>query len=282
MSEEPSFERKSVDVGGCKIVYSEVGEQTDRLPVLLLHGGGPGASGLSNYQRNIIPLAKRLGRVIVPDMPAFGDSEHNIPPGPGTGLMGAFADVTMGFMDALGIDKADMVGNSMGGGQCLSIALRAPERLNRMVLMGTGGFLPMHTPVPTEGNRRMGTFYEGEGPTEEKMRGVLECLVYDQSVITDELVAGRVKAATRKDVMADPPWKRYGLDPLWKEPLWTIPHETLIFWGKMDRVNPVDGYMFFSQTIENSEIHLMPKCGHWIQWEQADRFNSIVADFFDR
>jgi Predicted hydrolases or acyltransferases (alpha/beta hydrolase superfamily) len=272
----------TINVDGVRINYVEAGvSRHGRAPVLLLHGGGPGASGLSNYSRNILPLAARLGRVIVPDMPGFGASEYIVPDGPGTGLMGAYADVTLAFMDALGIAEADMVGNSMGGGQCLSIALRRPERIRRMVLMGPGGLLAMHTPFPTEGNMRMATFYAGEGPTAEKMRAVLELLVFDQSVITEELVAERLEAASRPDVMQDPPWRR-GLDPFWQERLWEIQHETLIVWGREDRVNPVDGAFYFNKVIPNSELHLFPSCGHWVQWEKPGPFNAMVAEFFDR
>ena len=277
-----SLEQKSVEVSGCRITYVEMGEDRGNTPILLLHGGGPGAGGTSNYIRNIGPLSERFGRVIVPDMPGFGSSENKIPPGNYTGLMGAYGDIVMGFMDQLGIKQADMVGNSMGGGECLSIALKKPEYIRKMVLMGTGGMLAMHTPFPTEGNRRMSTFYAGEGPTEAKMRGVLELLVHDQSVITDELVKIRVEQASRPDVVANPMWAQYGLDPFWKEPLWTIEHETLILWGKEDRINPVDGYMLFSKMMPNCEVHLMPNCGHWVQWEKADAFNGIVGEFFAR
>jgi 4,5:9,10-diseco-3-hydroxy-5,9,17-trioxoandrosta-1(10),2-diene-4-oate hydrolase len=281
MTERQNYQPKTVDLHGSRINYVEVGEDRGTPPVLLLHGGGPGASGVSNYSRNIDSLAERLGRVIVPDMPGFGLSDYAVPEGPGTGLMGAFADVTLDFMDALGIDQADMVGNSMGGGQCLSIALRRPERIRRMVLMGPGGLLAMHTPFPTEGNIRMATFYAGEGPTTEKMRSVLELLVHDQSVITDEMVAERLAAASRPEVMRDPPWRR-GLDPFWQERLWEIQHETLIMWGREDRVNPCDGALFFNKVIPRSELHLFPQCGHWVQWEKPEAFNNLVAEFLSR
>src|SRR5690606_31158855 len=154
--------------------------------------------------------------------------------------------------------------------------------VRRMVLMGPGGMLPMFTPFPTEGTCRMATFYAGEGPSEEKMRGVLEMLVYDQSVITPELVKERVKAATRPDVIAAPPWRDHILAPFWQENLLEIEHETMILWGREDRVNPADGAFYFGKVIQNAEVHLFPKCGHWVQWEKAEAFNTIVADFLSR
>jgi len=274
------LETRTAQIFGARIAYVDVGEAEGGVPLLLLHGGGPGAGGISNYIRNIGPLAEQVGRLIVPDMPGFGASENRIPDGPG--LMTAYADVVLALMDELGIEQVDIVGNSMGGGQALSMALRFPTRVRRMVLMGPGGMLPMFTPFPTEGNRRMATFYAGEGPTAEKMRGVLELLIYDQSVITPELVEQRVAAATRRDVIANPPWSRHGLDPFWQERLWEIEHDTLILWGREDRVNPVDGAFFFNKVIPNSELHLFPKCGHWVQWEKAGAFNAIVAEFLNR
>lgn len=276
------IKQTSIDVDGTEVFYCECGTDTGAPPLLLLHGGGPGADGFSNYQHNIKELAKTVGRVIAPDMPAFGKTANRIPPGPGTGLMGALADVTVAFMDALGIAQADFVGNSMGGGQCLSIALRFPKRIRRMVLMGPGGFIATQTPIPTEGQRVMSQYYQGDGPSAAKMRAVLELLVHDRSFITDELVAQRVTASLRPDVVAAPPWPKYGLDPLWKEDLASIETETLIMWGKEDRVNPVDGAQFFAKVLQNSELHVFPKCGHWVQFEQAIAFNRLVAEFLTR
>lgn len=275
--EVSSLESKTVSVNGVRISYVEAGEgQGD--PVILLHGGGPGASGLSNFSRNILPLSARLGRVIAPDMPGFGHSENMLADEPG--LFRLFADVLLGFMDAMGIARADIVGNSLGGGIGLHIALNQPERVRRLVMMGPGGALYPLTPFPTEGIMRLITFYQGEGPTKEKMHGVLQHLVYDQSVITPELIEQRIQAATRPDVVANWPTKGRILENLWQHPgLSTLPHETLIIWGREDRMNPVDGALLFAKVIPNAQVHLFPNCGHWAQWEKADAFNDLVTSF---
>jgi 4,5:9,10-diseco-3-hydroxy-5,9,17-trioxoandrosta-1(10),2-diene-4-oate hydrolase len=271
------LESKTVLVNGVRISYVEAGEGPGD-PILLLHGGGPGAGGLSNFSRNIIPLSKRLGRVIAPDMPGFGNSENKL--GDEPGLFRLLSDVLLGFMDAMNIARADMVGNSLGGGMALYIALHSPERVRRLVMMGPGGALYPYSPFPTEGIMRLITFYQGDGPTPEKMRGVLEHLVFDQSVITPELIEQRTKAATRPDVVANWPTRGRMLENLWQEPgLSTLPHETLVIWGREDKMNPVDGAILFGKVIPKAQVHLFPNCGHWAQWEKAAAFNDLVASF---
>lgn len=271
------LETRSVEVGGTSLSYYEAGEGD---PVVLIHGGGPGASGLSNYRRNVGPLAAGR-RVIVVDLPGFGNS----PSRPiREGLYDTFAEVMLGMLDALGIAKASIIGNSLGGGTTLSLALMAPERVDRMVLMGPGGGLPLG-PFPTEGLLRMLTFYDGEGPSREKLERVLDLLVFDRSLITPDLVEERYVASVRPDVIANPPLKGRGanpLDDLWRRPLHSLTHPTLILWGREDRVLPWDAGIALMKTIPNAALHIFPRTGHWVQWEQHEQFNHIVASFLDK
>jgi 4,5:9,10-diseco-3-hydroxy-5,9,17-trioxoandrosta-1(10),2-diene-4-oate hydrolase len=104
-------------------------------------------------------------------------------------------------MDAIGVEKASSVGNSLGGATSLMVALRAPEPVNRLVLMGTGGSQAIFTPAPTAGLRRMAMLHAGDGPSMQKLKGVIELLVFDSNSITDALLEERLKAAMRKDVI---------------------------------------------------------------------------------
>ena len=268
---------RDADVGGVMLRYHELGEGD---PLILIHGGGPGASGLSNYRRNVEPLAAGR-RVIVVDLPGFGHS----PSRPiKEGLYDTFAEVVLGLMDALKIDRASFVGNSLGGGTTLSLALMAPERVERMVLMGPGGGLPLG-PFPTEGLLRMLTFYDGEGPTREKLERVLDLLVFDRSLISPELVEERYAACIRPDVLANPPLKGRGanpLDDLWRRPLYSLTHPTLILWGREDRVLPWDAGIALMKSLPNAAFHIFPQTGHWVQWERHEQFNQIVAGFLDQ
>jgi len=260
---------KFIDVDGTRTRYHDVGQGE---PTILIHGGGPGASGLSNYRKNLEPLAAGR-RVIVIDLPGFGETEGKLKDGP---IFAAMGDFVRAFMDAIKIDKASFVGNSLGGATSLMVALRAPDRVNRLVLMGTGGSQAIFSPMPTEGLRRMAMFHGGEGPTLKKLKGVIDLLVFDSSSITEELMAERLKAATRTDVIDI--FKRPPMD-IWRENLASLKHKTLLVWGRDDRVVPLDSSFILLKTMPNAQLHVYPKCGHWAQWERADQFNRIVDDF---
>ena len=277
-STQPPFESRFSTVDGLKIHYHDVGQGE---VVILLHGGGPGATGISNYARNVEALAK-THRVIVVDFPGYGESDNQPIPG---GLFSTMGASIVGLMDAIGIEKASFVGNSLGGGAALHIALEHPTRVAKLVLMGTGGSLAPFSPTPTEGLGRMLQFYAGEGPSREKLRRVIELLVYDPAQISDELLDIRYTAATQPKVVANPPLKGRGgqaIDDLWRQPLYTIQAPTLIVWGRDDRVVPMDSAFLLLKVIPNAQLHIFPKCGHWAQWEKADEFNELVLSFLAR
>lgn len=269
------YEGKFVEFDGIKAHYYDIGEGD---PVIFLHGGGPGASGLSNYRRNVGPLSKGY-RAIVPDLPGFGETENKLAPGAVFDAMGQFV---RGFMDAIGVQSADFVGNSMGGGTALNVALRAPERARKLILMGTGGSQAVFTPMPTEGLKRMRSFFLGSGPSMEKLKAVIDHLVFDPSSITPALLEERLKAASRPDLQSNSVFHRPVWGDLWREDLASLKHPTLLVWGREDRVVPLDSSFLLLKSIPNAQLHVFPKCGHWAQWEKADEFNALVADFLGR
>ena len=277
MSAGEQLEVRTVDVDGQPMAYVEQGEGA---PLILIHGGGPGASGISNYRRNIGPLAAAR-RVIVIDLPGYGRSASRPI---AAAIYEGLADAVLGFMDALGIAKASFIGNSLGGGTTLSLALRFPDRVDRMILLGPGGGYSL-SPHPTEGLLRMLTFYDGDGPSVEKVDRVLDLLVFDRSTITPDLVQERYQAAIQPNIMANPPLKGRGANPkddLWRQPLNELDHRTLILWGRDDRVLSMDNALVFLKAMPNAELHIFPKTGHWVQWERADQFNQLVVNFLDR
>jgi 4,5:9,10-diseco-3-hydroxy-5,9,17-trioxoandrosta-1(10),2-diene-4-oate hydrolase len=267
-----------IKAGGIDLHYHELGSG---FPVVLLHGGGPGASGWSNFSRNVTPLAKHW-RVLVPDLPGFGKSERITVE---DRVFGFYARVVRDFLQALGISQAHFIGNSLGGGTALKLALDHPDHVGRLVLMGTGGSLPVFSATPTEGVRRLFEFYAGSGPSMQKLRAFIDLLVYDSAAITDELLAARYAAATLPEVIANPPLKFKGrppLEDLWREALSELPHDVLLVSGREDRVVPLDCAFLLLKLIPNARLHVLPKCGHWAQWEHADEFNALVHDFLGR
>lgn len=270
---------RTVAVGSRQIHLSEFGAG---VPVLMLHGGGPGASGLSNYSRNVEALAHRF-RVLVPDMPGYGKSTKGIA---ADDPFGDIAAAMLGMLDALDIERAHVVGNSLGGAVALRMALDETQRVGRVVLMGPGG-IGISQGKPTDGLKRLLGYYAGEGPTLEKLRQFI-CgdLVFDASRITEAMLRERFESSIDPEVIANPPlrapkdleaFKR--LDFLLDPRLPRLENPTLALWGSEDRVNPASGALALQAKLPACDVHLFSRTGHWVQWERADEFNAVVAAF---
>ena len=271
----------TVNVQGRRMHLAEAGQGPT---LLMLHGGGPGASGMSNYSRNVLPLAERF-RVIVPDLPGYGSSSKGISP---EDPFGDLANSMLGLLDALHIDHAHVMGNSLGGACALRMALDRPERVGRLVLMGPGG-VGIAESKPTDGLKRLLGYYAGEGPTLEKLRRfICEDLVYDSRWVTEPLLRERFEASIAPDEVANPPlrapkdlegFKR--LDFLLDPRLPALNNPTLVLWGTEDRVNPASGALALQRRMPNCDVYLFSRTGHWVQWERAHEFNNVVATFLD-
>lgn len=270
-------ESRYADVEGVRIHYHEVGAGAGH-PLLMIHGAGPGASGWSNFNRNAAALGAGR-RVLIPDLPGFGQSAK---PKLGGGLYGVYARMMFGLLDALGIEKVDAVGNSLGGGIIIKMALTDQQRLGRLVLMGPAGIPSMLTPQPTIGIRNILEYYAGEGPSRAKLESTLKMMVYDQSSLTPELLDQRYLASIDPDTVANWPIGKGGpppLEPIWREDLASIRNETLILWGRDDRVNTLDMFPLLLGQLQNSQLVVFSRCGHWVQWERAKAFNALVDAF---
>ena len=270
---------RTVALGNRQIHLHEFGAGP---PVLMLHGGGPGASGLSNYARNIDALATRF-RVLVPDLPGYGGSSKGVN---SEDPFGDLAAAMLALLDALGIDRAHVVGNSLGGACALRMALEQPGCVDRLVLMGPGG-IGISQAAPTEGLKRLLGYYAGEGPTLEKLRTfICEDLVFDGSRIPEAVLRERFEASIDPEVLASPPLRApkdleafRRLDFLLDPRLPALAHRTLVLWGTADRVNPATGAMALQARMPACDAYLFSRTGHWVQWERADEFNAVVTAF---
>ncbi|WP_353190775.1 2-hydroxy-6-oxo-6-phenylhexa-2,4-dienoate hydrolase [Pandoraea pnomenusa] len=259
-----------------KIHYNDAGSGP---AVVMLHGGGPGASGWSNYYRNIEPLVAAGFRVILMDCPGFNKSGE-IVSDVQRGLLNARA--VKGLLDALEIDVAHLVGNSLGGATALNFALEYPERLDRLVLMGPAGMgHSLVQPNPQEGIRKMFKLYTA--PSYENFVDMLDVFVYDPSGITEELRRGRWD-----NIAAHPAHLRNFVESVKQAPVtsWDvssqihrIKHRTLVTWGRDDRFVPIDNGLKLLQGLADARLHVFSRCGHWAQWEHANAFNRLVVDF---
>ena len=265
-----------VKVAGGEIFVTELGEGP---PLLMLHGGGPGASGMSNFSRNI-PAMVEAFRVIVPDMPGYGRSSKGLDR---TDPFGALARAMLALLDALGVERGHVLGNSLGGGCALRLALEAPERVDRLVLLGPGGVDTSRRP-PTEGLMHLLDYYSGEGPTREKFEQFLcKDLVFDGASLPETLIEARYAASIDPEVVANPPLVRpkdlksaQALDLTLDPRLGSLEAPTLVLWGVEDRVNPATGGRSLQERMPNCDLYLFSRTGHWVQWERAAEFNAAA------
>jgi 4,5:9,10-diseco-3-hydroxy-5,9,17-trioxoandrosta-1(10),2-diene-4-oate hydrolase len=276
------------EAGGMRLHYHEAGPddgQRGGTPVVMLHGGGPGASAWSNFGPNLPVFAERF-RTLLVDQPGFGKSSRV----PVTGSYFTFsADALAALLTGLGIERVHLIGNSLGGGTAVRFALKYPERAGRLVLMGPGGLsLNLFAPDPTEGVRRLMEFSAPPGPTREKLEAFLRTLVFDQRLVTDELIDERFAAASDPEALAAMAAMGASfLSPghaeeafLWRE-AHRLRQRVLLVWGREDRVNPLDGALVALKTIRRCQLHVFGGCGHWAQLEKFDEFNRLVLSFLE-
>src|SRR5215510_4526670 len=195
MDKEP--EGKYVKAKDVRIHYHEFGSG---YPLICIHGAGPGASGWSNFKGNVEAFVKEY-RVILFDMPQFGKSDKPVIKDQRLTFV---ADVLDGFMAATGIEKAHFIGNSMGGQAALKLAVDHPNRVDKVVVIGSGVIKAgsIFQPMPLEGIRNIANYYKDGGPSLAKMRQLLESLVSDKSRITDDLVQERFQASNDPELIA--------------------------------------------------------------------------------
>jgi 4,5:9,10-diseco-3-hydroxy-5,9,17-trioxoandrosta-1(10),2-diene-4-oate hydrolase len=240
---------------------------------------------VSNYSRNIEALASRF-RVIVPDMPGYGRSSKGVNR---ADLFGDLAAAMLGLLDALQVRRAHVVGNSLGGACALRMALDRPERVARLVLMGPGGVDTTRS-LPTAGLRSLFGYYEGKGPSLEKLTTfVRDYLVYDGAMVPDALIRERYEASIDPEVVAAPPLRRpkglptfRALDFTRDPRLATLETPVLVLWGTDDKVNRPSGGRSLQRRMRNCDLYLFSRTGHWVQWERPEEFNSAVTTFLAR
>ena len=262
---------KSVAAAEVRTNYHDMGQGS---PLIMIHGSGPGVSAWANWRLALPELAKQR-RVLAPDMAGFGYSDGFAN---GTYSLDAWVGQALGFLDAMDIERADFVGNSFGGAISLALAIRHPNRVRRLVLMGSAGLKFELTPALDA--------VWGYTPSVENMRAVMETFAYDLSLLSDGLARMRYEASTRPGVqeayaaMFPAPRQR------WVEALSSsedriaaLPHETLVIHGREDRVLPLATSLRLAELIPRSQLHVFGRCGHWTQIEHASRFVRIVGDF---
>lgn len=246
--------------------------------IVLLHGSGPGATGWSNFSNNIPALAERY-RVIAADMPGWGESD------PVAWQDRDHPTAVVDLLDALDIEKACLIGNSMGGGTTIRFGYEHPERVHKLVTMGSSAGAPtLFGPGGlTEGLKILQKGYRE--PTFETMKQLVDVMTFDSSFATDELVSERAEMTASR-----PQHNANFLESVGKRAVVELDHSripsitapTLLFHGRDDRVVHFENSLRLTSLIPNSRLVLINRCGHWLQIEHAAEFNRLVLLFLEQ
>ena len=257
-----------------KIHYHEFGAG---YPLIWLHGAGPGASAWINFKGSVGELSKHF-RALLVDMPQYGKSDKPFIEG---GRLAFLAKTLRDFMDALNIKKAHFLGNSMGGQAAMKLAIDYPDRIDRLAVIGSSPIKAgsIFQPMPLEAIRNIRNYYKGEGPTPAKMRQLLESLVFNTSIITDELVQERFEASQDPEAVALFSKGAPEAEDLYFE-LVQVKAKTLLLWGQDDRAGALDVALLMLRRLQDARLYVFPRCGHWAQVEHRDEFNRVVLQFF--
>jgi 4,5:9,10-diseco-3-hydroxy-5,9,17-trioxoandrosta-1(10),2-diene-4-oate hydrolase len=274
--------RHTVQTAFGEIAVAEAGH--DGPVLVMLHGGGPGASGVSNYHQNLPALSKCF-RVLLPDQPGFGDSyrptEADLD---ARSITEITVDALFEALDRLGVGTFHLLGNSLGGAAAIAMAQRQPDRVTGLVLMAPGGGWLPFGPTPTEGQKEMFRYFNGTGPSEKKMAAFIRTMVFDHKQFGADVVRARYEASLDDSHVAFYHLynaafaKRHGMDPLWKD-LHRIKAPTLLLWGRDDRTITLEGAQIMLKQIPDVQMHVFGRCGHWVQLERQSEFERLVVDF---
>lgn len=263
---------KYLDAGGILTHYVEMGEG---VPTILIHGGGAGADSWGNW-RTCLPLFAEKCRAIAIDLVGFGRSDA---PDPAnfTYSQDARDQQLADFISALNYDGAvNLVGNSTGGLTALGAAQIVPDKVNKVILMGSAG-------IETGVNTPLKALTEYDF-TENGIRRIIRSLANPSFNPGDDLIAYRhqlsIDPEVRKGYSAFMSWieSQKGLHRP-EEFIAKLKHPTLVLHGKDDAVVPLASGYRLLELIENSWGYIMPHCGHWAMLEYPEEFSRASLDF---
>jgi pimeloyl-ACP methyl ester carboxylesterase len=266
--------RQMVQTGSFSTAYYHAGEGPGR-PIILVHGGGAGAESVSNWQR-CFPLFAAYAPTFCVDMVGFGNSDAPSPESFDY-TQNARNQQLIDFIDALDLGPAHLIGNSMGGATSLGVAMKRPELVESLVLMGSGG--------------RSQTLSPDLGPvihydfTVEGMRAIIGVLANPGFIPSDEQVQYRYEMSIRPELVAaykaTMGWVRENGLHYPDDMIAAVKSRTLVVNGKEDKVVPIEQAFEFLKLLENSTGYLIPHCRHWAMIEYPDLFTKVCIDFFE-
>lgn len=266
-------QEKFATIFGAKIRYLEAGDAT-KPKVILLHGLGANADGWQSNPAasNIAAIAQKY-HVIAPDQIGFGKSDKPFL----KYRVGTYADFLDKFMSELKIEKASLVGNSLGGWVSGLIAVKYPNRVEKLILADAAGL----TPAAVDFDR----IYQLNNSTRDEIRANLKLIfanpLFHNEALVDQFMTVRVMTNdgnTINSLIESIKRKEDFLDG----ELGKIKKPTLIIWGRQDGLLPLADGEKFNKGIAGSELVVFDQCGHVPQFEKAAEFNQKVLEFLEK
>lgn len=272
------FESNYIDVDGIRTHYIEAGSGEDVL--ILVHGGGAGADGPSNYAHIMHDYGRHM-RTIAVDMVGFGHSDK---PSPADFdyTQSARTHHLIGFIKKMGLDKVNLIGNSMGGTTTFGVALNRPDLVKSLVLMGAA--VNSTSDILAKRKEHVAPVLAYDF-TLDGMKRILDCLTYDY-VADDAYLNYRYKAtldpasqAAGKAIM-----KWVGENGLCysDEELASLDCPVLVVGGKEDVMVPVELIHDMIDKIPQAYGYILPEAGHWVMIEKPKDFLNITLHFFSQ
>ena len=256
---------------------------TDHAPIgasngtaIFIHGSGPGASGWSNFKHNVSAFQEAGYRCIVYDQWGYGKTSK---PQDVDHTLDFFVDGLVSLMDSADVANAVLVGNSLGGAVALGLALRHPERVEKLILMAPGGIESREDYFSMPGIQAMVKYPMGSPEfTKEVLGELLTQLVYDPANVDEELVDERWATLETQNAHVLATMQIPDLS----DQLASIDINTLVFWGTEDRFCPASGTWKILQMKGNVQAELVNYCGHWVMSEYPELFNERCLSFLSK
>jgi len=240
--------------------------------VVLLHGSGPGASAYSNFKQNLDTIVEAGHRAILIDMVGFGYSSKPTDRDYTTEL---FASTVKSALDAMGVERCTLFGNSLGGAICIRLALDNPAMVGGLIMMAPGGIEERETYFAMPGISKMVSNFVGGELDRDGLRSLLQMLVHDPALVSQELVDERfaILETQPKEVLSRM------IIPNMESELGNLQCPIIGFWGQNDEFNPISGARKFLDQCKDCRFTIVSECGHWVMLEHERMFNAQLRDF---
>lgn len=262
------------NIGGIKTHFHRMGSG---VPIVFLHGSGPGVSAWANWRLTLPFFIESGFEVFAPDIVGFGYTER---PENFEYTHKSRVKHIVDFIKHFDLWEVNIVGNSMGGALALAVALEIPERIRKLVIMGSIG---VKFPI-TEGLLTVWSYK----PSLENMKKVIAALSSSPDLVGDDLIKMRYEASIQPgfqetyEKMFYPPYQKHIDEMDVEDKLGEIKAPVLVIHGKLDKVIPYQVSIRIFEKLPNAELHIFGDCGHWTQIEKKDEFNKLVKDFLLR